>query len=99
LLLPIYGGDGRLWSIEAINADGSKDSLKGVPKRGGFHPLGKIRGASRVLIAEGLANAAVGWAVDGSERRQWVSLTSFMRRWPCESSCPKPRSSSSLTTV
>ena len=55
-----------MWSIEAINADGSKDSLKGAPKRGGFHPLGKIRGASRVLIAEGLANAAVGLAVDGS---------------------------------
>jgi putative DNA primase/helicase len=66
LLVPIYGGDEHVWSIEAINADGSKDSLKGAPKRGGFHPLGKIRGASRVLIAEGLANAAVGWAVDGS---------------------------------
>ena len=65
LLLPIYGGDGRLWSIEAINADGSKDSLKGALKRGGFHPFGKVRGASRVLIAEGLANAAIGCAVGG----------------------------------
>jgi phage/plasmid primase-like uncharacterized protein len=66
LLVPIYGGDEDVWSIEAINADGSKDSLKDASKRGGFHPLGQIRGASRVLIAEGLANAAVGWAVDGS---------------------------------
>jgi hypothetical protein len=66
LLVPIYGGDDHVWSIEAINADGSKDSLKDALKRGGFHPLGTIRSASRVLIAEGLANAAVGWAVDGS---------------------------------
>jgi hypothetical protein len=66
LLVPIYGGDGRLWSIEAINADGAKDSLKDGRKTGGFHPLGTICGASRVLISEGLANAAVGGAVDGS---------------------------------
>jgi putative DNA primase/helicase len=66
LLVPIYGDEEHVWSIEAINADGSKDSLKDAAKRGGFHPLGKIRGASRVLIAEGLVNAAVGWAVDGS---------------------------------
>ena len=58
LLTPIYGADRRVWSIEAINADGSKDSLKDARKRGGFHPLGTIRGASRLLIAEGLANAA-----------------------------------------
>ena len=66
LVVPIYGSEEHVWSIEAIHADGSKDSLKDASKRGGFHPLGKIRGASRVLIAEGLANAAVGWAVDGS---------------------------------
>ena len=66
LLVPIYGVDGRVWSIEAINADGGKDSLKHGKKRGGFHPFGKVRSASRVFIAEGVANAAVGAEVDKS---------------------------------
>jgi putative DNA primase/helicase len=100
LLVPIYGGDGRLWSIEAINADGAKDSLKDGRKTGGFHPLGTICGASRVLISEGLANAAVGgqWTAR-RQRRQWVRRTFFIRRWPCESWRSKPRSSSSPTTI
>ena len=38
LLVPIYGVDGRVQSIEAINADGEKDSLKHGKKRGGFYP-------------------------------------------------------------
>ena len=66
LLVPIYGADGRVWSIEAINADGEKDSLKHGKKRGGFYPIGKIRGTSRAFIAEGVANAAVGAEVDKS---------------------------------
>ncbi|MEI8572632.1 DUF3987 domain-containing protein [Methylomonas sp. LW13] len=66
LLLPIYSADGKLWTLEAINTDGEKDYLKGGRKRGGFHPLGKIRGASRVLIGEGLATVAAVHAVDGA---------------------------------
>ncbi len=48
LLVPIYGINGRLWSIEAINADGDKDFLASGKTAGGFHPFGKIRGARRV---------------------------------------------------
>lgn len=59
--MPIYGADGRVWSIEAINDDGDKDSLKHGKKRGGFYPI-----AARVHIAEGIANAAVGAEVDKS---------------------------------
>jgi len=59
LLIPIYGADGKVWTLEAINTDGGKDFLKGGRKRGGFHPLGKISGATRVLIGEGLATVAV----------------------------------------
>ena len=58
LLIPIYGGDERVWSIEAINAGGDKDFLAGGRIGGGFHPFGKVRGAGRVLIGEGLANVA-----------------------------------------
>ena len=66
LLIPIYGPNGHLWSLEAINPDGEKDFLKGGRKRGGFHPLGKIRGAARILIGEGLATVAAVHAVDSS---------------------------------
>jgi putative DNA primase/helicase len=66
LLIQIYGADGKIWALEAINADGEKDYLKGGRKRGGFHPLGKIRGANRVLIGEGLATVAAVHAVDGA---------------------------------
>lgn len=59
LLVPIYGGDGCLWSIEAINSDGGKDFLAGSRIGGGFHSFGKVRGADRVLVGEGLANVAV----------------------------------------
>lgn len=66
LLVPIYGSDGRVVSLEAISPTGEKDYLKGGRKSGGFHPFGKIRGAGRVLIGEGLATVAAVHAVDGS---------------------------------
>lgn len=65
LLVPIYGPDGKPWTLEAISPDGDKDYLAGGRKRGGFHPLGKIRGADRVLIGEGLATVAAAHAVMG----------------------------------
>jgi putative DNA primase/helicase len=100
LLVPIYGGDGHVWSMEAINADDSKDTLKDAPKRGGFHPLGKIRGASRVLIAEGLANAAVGRAVDSSPGAAAMVKTNLLHAaLAVRKLCPRARSSSSPTTV
>lgn len=66
LLIPIYGVDGKIRTLEAISPDGEKDYLKGGRKRGGFYPLSKIRGASRVLIGEGLATVAAVHAVDGA---------------------------------
>jgi putative DNA primase/helicase len=48
LLVPIYGNDGRLWSLEAINVDGDKDFLKGGKTSGCFYPFGQVRGAGRV---------------------------------------------------
>ncbi|SMF95163.1 putative DNA primase/helicase [Methylomagnum ishizawai] len=64
LLIPIYHTDGRVWTLEAINADGDKDYLKAGKKRGGFYPFGRIRGASRVFIGEGLATVAAVVAAD-----------------------------------
>jgi phage/plasmid primase-like uncharacterized protein len=66
LLTPVYGGDGGLWSIEAVNTDGDKDFLAGGRISGGFHPFGKVRRADRVLIGEGLASVAACVAADPS---------------------------------
>jgi putative DNA primase/helicase len=60
LLIPLYDAGGKISTLQAINVDGEKDYLSGGRKRGCFHPLGKLRGAPVVLIAEGLATAAVG---------------------------------------
>ncbi len=66
LLAPVFQADGTVSSIEAINIDGQKDSLKDAKKSGGFHHFGKITGAKRVLIGEGLATVAAGVDADGS---------------------------------
>ncbi|MGH8588723.1 MAG: hypothetical protein ACREXX_05095 [Gammaproteobacteria bacterium] len=58
LLTPIYGPDDSLWTVQGINAEGDKDYLKGGRKQGGFHPVGDIRSAQRILVAEGLATVA-----------------------------------------
>ncbi len=66
LLVPVYQAAGQIGTVQAISSTGEKDFLAGGRKRGGFHPLGKVRGASRVLIGEGLATIAAVHAVEGS---------------------------------
>lgn len=65
LVVPIYGQDGQIWTVQAIAGgpvfDGNRDKtlLAGARKAGCFLPIGPtFRGASRVCIAEGLATAA-----------------------------------------
>ncbi|NCD26963.1 MAG: hypothetical protein EOL86_15440 [Deltaproteobacteria bacterium] len=60
LLIPIYDEGGQIRTLQAVNGDGTKDLLAGGQKRGCFFPVGKIRGAARVLIGEGLATVAAG---------------------------------------
>lgn len=58
ILVPLYGADGALDSLQAIAADGTKRFLAGGRVAGAFYPFGELRGAPRVLIAEGLATLA-----------------------------------------
>ena len=60
LLVPLFDAAGKLATLEAINADGEKDYLKGGRKRGCFYPFGKLRGATVVMIGEGVASTAAG---------------------------------------
>lgn len=59
LIVPLFSADRKIVSLEAINADGDKDFLKGGAKKGAFHPLGKISEAKLICIGEGLATVAV----------------------------------------
>lgn len=58
LLIPLYDIDRNITTISAINVDGSKDLLPNGRKKGCFYPVGKITGASKLVIAEGLATLA-----------------------------------------
>ncbi len=59
LIIPLYDRDGKITSIQAINTDGTKDFLSGGRISGCFHPIGKIRGATGlIVIGEGLATVA-----------------------------------------
>lgn len=65
LLVPMFGADKRLWSLQAIDADGRKSFLKGGRTRGLFFPVGSqlLRDVDQsqykgeVAIAEGLATS------------------------------------------
>lgn len=60
LLVPIYGQDSKIMSIEAISPKGEKMALKGGAKSGGIYPLAPFSShdSGVVIIAEGLATAA-----------------------------------------
>jgi phage/plasmid primase-like uncharacterized protein len=55
LLVPVTSG-GERRGIQFIGPDGSKRFLKGTPKRGSYHPIGRPNGT--IAICEGYATAA-----------------------------------------
>lgn len=57
LLVPMRDGDGRLWSLQTIAADGSKRFQAGGRKRGLYYAIGR-QVTDVVCIAEGYATAA-----------------------------------------
>jgi len=77
LLVPIYQADGLTWSVEAINVDRQKDSLKDGKKSGGLHHFGQITGAKRVLLGEGLATVAAAVDADGSPAATALARTNL----------------------
>jgi len=57
LLVPMRDGDGRLWSLQTIAADGGKRFQAGGRKRGLYYAIGR-QVTDVVCIAEGYATAA-----------------------------------------
>ena len=56
LIVPIYGPDKTLWSVQMIDDKGAKFYLPGTNKAGHYYSLGKL--TDIILIAEGFATAA-----------------------------------------
>lgn len=58
LLIPIYSVLGDMQSVQSIDANGSKQFLKGGKISGGCHFIGEIVAGKPIYIAEGYATAA-----------------------------------------
>lgn len=57
LLVPMRDGEGRLWSLQSIDRDGSKRFLAGGRKQGLYYAIGRDVG-DVLCVAEGFATAA-----------------------------------------
>jgi putative DNA primase/helicase len=62
LAIPAYDAEGQLWSVQYVNADGTKRFARDSRKEGCFHVLGgtiaDLNDAHAIVIAEGYATAA-----------------------------------------
>ena len=66
LIIPIYDSAEDIVSLQAINTDGTKDFLSGGRIKGCFYPIGKIRGATGlIVIGEGVGTVAPACEVMG----------------------------------
>lgn len=60
LCLPAYDVSGKVWTVQYINADGTKRFAKESRKEGCYHPVGgmsAVRSAPAIVICEGYATA------------------------------------------
>lgn len=58
LLIPLYDTSDKLWSLQTIDAKGSKRFLPGGKKKACFFPIGLLKGAPTVYVCEGYATGA-----------------------------------------
>src|SRR4029077_4405936 len=63
-VIPAFDADGKLWSVQYVNSDGSKRFARESRKEGCFHvvgstdPVGDLKKADAIVVAEGYATAA-----------------------------------------
>jgi putative DNA primase/helicase len=64
MAIPAFDADGKLWSVQYVNSDGSKRFARESRKEGCFHvvgstdPVGDLNKAAAIVVAEGYATAA-----------------------------------------
>ena len=61
LVVPAYGSDGTLQSLQLIPPEGKKMNLPGAPMAGASHTVGTIAPGLPVYIVEGLASGWASW--------------------------------------
>ena len=65
LIIPIVDDSGEIQSLQFISKNGDKKFLYGGKMQGCYFPIGNIKGADTIMIAEGYATAATIHAVTG----------------------------------
>ena len=63
MAVPAFDADGKLWSVQYVNSDGSKRFARESQKRyfhvvGSADPVGDLANAAAIVVAEGYATAA-----------------------------------------
>jgi putative DNA primase/helicase len=58
IYVPCRDGDGKLWSLEEVSAEGRKMSWPGGRRAGCFHLIGGRDSCTKIYLAEGFATAA-----------------------------------------
>jgi putative DNA primase/helicase len=58
LIIPLRDVNGKLWSVQWINLDGTKRFLPGGRKKGCFHSIGTLEDGKPLIITEGYATGA-----------------------------------------
>ena len=64
MAIPAFDADGKLWSVQYVNSDGSKRFARESRKEGCFHvvgstdPVDDLNNADAIVVAEGYATAA-----------------------------------------
>lgn len=58
LIIPIKDITGKLWSLQWIDADGTKRFLTGGRKKGCFHHMGELKDGNPIIVTEGYATGA-----------------------------------------
>jgi len=58
VIVPLGDINGKLWSLQSIQPDGTKRFLPGGKKKGCFHHLGTFENGKPILICEGYATGA-----------------------------------------
>jgi len=58
VVVPVRDVHGVLRGLQFIDAQGAKRFLTGTAKRGGFHLIGEVADAARLLVVEGYATGA-----------------------------------------
>jgi len=59
LVMPLYGADGKIWTIQRITESGGKYLFKGGKKQGSYYPLGTSKDdTSLIYVCEGFATGA-----------------------------------------